>query len=466
MNATDDICAIATGLTTSAIAIVRLSGYGITEKLLPFIQFKNSALSFQNIKPRTLYNVSFIVDNQSVDQILFAFFKNPNSYTGEDMIELYCHGSLYIQSEILKALQQSGIRMAEPGEFTLRAYLNGKMDLTQAEAVQDIIDSRDSASHKIAISQLKGEISNEIKELRKQLVDLLVYVELELDFSEEDVEFASRDRIRLLLNEVIQKIQRLSLSYQYGDAIKKGILVAIVGETNVGKSTLMNALLKEDKSIVSSIPGTTRDVVEDYFTYEGFTFRFADTAGIRSSTDEIEKIGIERAIEKAKHANIVLILVNAESTIDEIKQQLNYWKSTINNENKAVFLLLNKADKLTEQDLQRKLNELKEFYEHTLAISAKFNIHLHELLSRMVAYVRSLNITGSEYAITSARQWHLLQQALQYAKMAIESLDEGKTSDLLAEDLRMVNVYLSEVTGEIPHTEVLNEIFSRFCIGK
>ncbi len=466
MNFTDDICAIATGLTTSAIAIVRISGYGIKEKILPFIQFKNSTLSLQNIKPRTLYNANFIVDNQMVDQILISFFKKPNSYTGEDMIELYCHGSLYIQGEILKALQQSGIRMAEPGEFTLRAYLNGKMDLTQAESVQDIIASRDSASHKIAINQLKGEISKEIKNLRKQLVDLLVYVELELDFAEEDVQFASRDKIRMLLSEIIQRIERLSWSYQYGDAIKKGILVAIVGETNVGKSTLMNALLNEDRSIVSSVPGTTRDVVEDYFTYEGFTFRFADTAGIRSSTDEIEKIGIERAIQKAHHATIVLILVNAESPIEEIKQQLNFWKSTINNENKAIFLLLNKADKLTEQELHQKWNIVKGFYEHTLPVSAKFSFNLNKLLNRMVVYVRSLNITGSEFVITSARQWHLLQQALLYAKMAIKALDDGKTSDLLAEDLRMVNVYLSEVIGEIPHTEVLNEIFSRFCIGK
>ncbi|MCX7863385.1 MAG: tRNA uridine-5-carboxymethylaminomethyl(34) synthesis GTPase MnmE [Bacteroidales bacterium] len=466
MYSDDDICAIATGLSTSAIAVIRISGKGILEKIKPFVQLYSSKHTWETIKPRTLYRAQFKQGNSIIDDILFVYFNAPHSYTGEDMIELHGHGSLYIQSEILKVLQMAGMRLAQPGEFTFRAYINGKMDLTQAEAVHDIITARDQVSHRLAVQQFKGGIFNEIKEIRNQLLNLLMYVELELDFAEEDVEFASRDKIRNLLLMLINKINSLAQTYRFGNAIKQGVLVAIVGQPNVGKSTLMNALLKEDKSIVSSIPGTTRDIIEDSFVYEGITFRFADTAGIRDTSNEIEKIGVEKAIQKAKNSNIILMLVDAQHSTHDILQQLDDWKHTFFNEEKALFLVLNKADTLQETELLKKQLLLKEYHQQTIPIAAKFNMNIQELLNEMVKYIQSLNISGSEHIITNARHWFLLQQALKHAKEAINSLDNNMPTDLLAEDLRMVNQYLGEITGEIPSTEVLNEIFKRFCIGK
>ncbi len=466
MKAHDDICAVATGMIQSAIAIIRISGQDILCKISPFIAFYSPSVTIQSVRPRYLYRARWIMNNELIDDLLFACFKSPQSYTGEDMVELYCHGSLYIQSKILKSLQEAGIRIAEPGEFTLRAYLNGKMDLTQAEAVHDIITARDQWSHKLAIQQMKGGVKEEIADIRRNLLELLTYVELELDFAEEDVEFANREKLQSLLETLIEKIERLSKSYEYGQVIKNGVSVAIVGETNVGKSTLMNTLLNEDKSIVSSIPGTTRDIIEDSFVYEGVTFRFADTAGIRHSDNEIEKIGIERAIQKALQAKIVLLIVNYESDIESIRQTIEEWNNRLNHETQKIFVLVNKIDKADNEEVDKKMSLLENIHSDVICISAKFKKNIHDLLEKMVSYVHSLNITGNEHVISSARQWNSVEKALAAARNAMNSLEQNIATDLLAEDLKQVNYYLAEIAGEVLSNEVLSEIFSRFCIGK
>lgn len=464
MNQHDDICAIASGTVKSAISIIRISGEGIFNKLENVIQFHNDKVKINQCRYNHLYRANLIYDRKILDDVMVVFFKAPKSFTGENMVEIYCHGSLYIQQEILKILQNNGIRIAEPGEFSLRAYLNGKMDLTQAEAINDLINSYDSHSHHIAIQQLRGGIGKEIKEIRAELLNLLTYVELELDFPEEDVEFASRKRIEELLLTLIARIEKLSFSYEYGNAIKNGVPVAIIGDSNVGKSTLMNTLLNDERSIVSSIPGTTRDVIEDSFTYKGITFRFADTAGIRDSNDEIEQIGVKKAKQKASEAKLLLLLINIGDNEKDIAHKIEHWKQIMSN-NQQLFVLFNKIDKVSE-DYANYLVKTFSKDVTTFAISAKFKKNIDTLMNKMYEYVVSLNITGSENVITNARQFHALTKALEAAKNALNSLKNSVTTDLFAEDLKMVNNYLSELIGEIPSQEVLNEIFSRFCIGK
>ncbi len=396
---------------------------------------------------------------------MLVFFKSPNSYTGEDMIEIHCHGSLYIQSQILKILQQSDIRLAQPGEFTLRAFLNGKMDLTQAEAINEIIQAHDQSTHQLAIQHIKGGISKEIKEIKSDLLNLLVYVELELDFAEEDVEFASREQIKQKLEQLVKKINQLTISYDYGNVLIKGVLVSLVGDTNVGKSTLMNCFLNEDKSIVSSVPGTTRDIIEDSFVYKDITFRFADTAGIRNAENEVEQIGIEKALKKSKQSSIVLLLFDAATDTEQILKLFNEWRNMFDEKTK-LFLVLNKIDKIDEKALNNKFNIIKSQVEKVFLISAKYQTNIENLLNEMYNYVLSLNVTGSEVIITNSRQWSSLKKTSELARSALASLESGITNDLLAEDLKQVNHFLSEIISEISSQEVLNEIFSRFCIGK
>ncbi len=460
----EDICAIATGVVSSAIAIIRLSGKNIVNKVSKFIQFYSDK-SLQKIKPRYFYRAKFVVNQDIIDDIMLVFFKSPNSYTGEDMIEIHCHGSLYIQSQILKILQQSDIRLAQPGEFTLRAFLNGKMDLTQAEAINEIIQAHDQSTHQLAIQHIKGGISKEIKEIKSDLLNLLVYVELELDFAEEDVEFASREQIKQKLEQLVKKINQLTISYDYGNVLIKGVLVSLVGDTNVGKSTLMNCFLNEDKSIVSSVPGTTRDIIEDSFVYKDITFRFADTAGIRNAENEVEQIGIEKALKKSKQSSIVLLLFDAATDTEQILKLFNEWRNMFDEKTK-LFLVLNKIDKIDEKALNNKFNIIKSQVEKVFLISAKYQTNIENLLNEMYNYVLSLNVTGSEVIITNSRQWSSLKKTSELARSALASLESGITNDLLAEDLKQVNHFLSEIISEISSQEVLNEIFSRFCIGK
>lgn len=462
----DDICAIATGVTQSAIAIIRISGEPIFNKLNTLIQFHNSNLSIFSCKPNYLYRANFIYNNELIDDIMIVKFEAPKSYTGENMVELYIHGSIYIQQRILSILYEQDIRNAQPGEFSLRAYLNGKMDLTQAEAINDIITSVNYEAHKLALHQLRGGIRKEIENIRKNLMDLLVYIELELDFAEEDVEFANRQQLREILLRFIEKVRSLSFSYQYGNAIKNGVSVTIVGETNVGKSTLMNALLNDERSIVSSIPGTTRDIVEDTFNHKGILFRFADTAGIRKSHDTIEQIGVERALKKASESIIVILMLNAEDNIDKLTQQIDEWTQKIN-ENQRLIIVLNKIDKLNvEEKKQIILKYLQKFNLTLIPISAKLRIGIQDLMDNLHKNVNSLNISGNEVVITNQRQYYLLLKALESAEKTLEALDMNLPNDLIAEELKAVNLYLSEIIGEIPSQEVLNQIFSRFCIGK
>jgi len=465
MYQTDDICAIATGGVQSAIAIIRISGSNIIDKLSNIIVFKNPEINLKHCKTSRLYRIDIYYDQKLLDDGLLALFRSPKSYTGENLVELYIHGSLYIQQEILKILQKNGIRLAQPGEFSLRAYLNGKMDLTQAEAVHDIITSSNSLSHSIAMQHMRGGIGNEIRLIKEKLLQLLSLVELELDFSEEDVEFASRDNILNLLNDFIDRIQKLSLSFDYGNAIKKGVLIAIVGETNVGKSTLMNALLNDERSIVSSIPGTTRDVIEDSFTYKGITFRFLDTAGIRKTSDEVEQIGVELAKKKASEAKLLLLLVNANDDFKVIKSSIDYWSNQLH-QGQQLLVVLNKIDKIPIEELDELKLKIKQFTPKVFAISAKFKLNIELLMDEMYDFVQSLHVTGSENIITNARQYNALLSALQVAQNAKEAIINNLATDLLAEELKMVNMHLSQVIGEIPSQEVLNEIFSRFCIGK
>lgn len=465
MHQEDDICAIATGLVKSAISIIRISGKDVFNKLENIIQFHNNKVNINQCMFNYLYRANLIYHGNILDDVMIALFKAPKSYTGENMAEIYCHGSLYIQQEILKILQKKGIRLAEPGEFSLRAYLNGKMDLTQAEAINDVINSFDTFSHSIAIQQMRGGVGQEIKDIRAELLNLLTYVELELDFSEEDVQFASRKRMEELLRTLMSRIEKLSFSYEYGNAIKNGVSVAIVGDTNVGKSTLMNALLNDERSIVSSVPGTTRDVIEDSFTYKGITFRFADTAGIRTSDDEIEKIGVERAKQKASEAKLLLLLINIEDNENEMVDKIIQWKKKINSK-QQLFILLNKIDNVSDEYVNKLIEKISAIDVTFFTISAKYRKNIDLVMDEMYNYVASFNMTGSENIISNARQYNALTKALESAKNAMRALNNSITTDLFAEDLKMVNIYLSELIGEVPSQEVLNEIFSRFCIGK
>ncbi|HNV95761.1 MAG TPA: tRNA uridine-5-carboxymethylaminomethyl(34) synthesis GTPase MnmE [Bacteroidales bacterium] len=461
----DDICAIASGFVQSAIAIIRISGSKIISKLETNFVFKNSSISLHTCKANYFYRADFIYENRIIDDIMLVVFRNPKSYTGEDMIEIYSHGSLFIQQEILKHLQLQTIRLAEPGEFTLRAYLNGKIDLTQAEAIHDIISSKNALSHSIAIHQLRGGIKNEIKDIRSNLLQLLTLLELELDFSEEDVEFASREKIEALLSNLVKRIEKLSYSFDYGNAIKNGVPVAIVGDTNVGKSTLMNALLNDERAIVSHIPGTTRDIIEDSFTYKGVTFRFSDTAGIRTSDDEIEQIGIELAKRKAQEAKLLLVLLNTDDNIDLLKEKVDFWKEIVKEDQHLIFVL-NKMDKISSNELNQLLEQLTQWHSTVIPISAKLKMNIEWLLESLLKFVQQLNISGNEQVITNARQYNALHQSLNAAQRALEVLRMNYSNDLLAEELKMINNHLAQLIGEIPSNEVLNEIFSHFCIGK
>ncbi|MCX7953571.1 MAG: tRNA uridine-5-carboxymethylaminomethyl(34) synthesis GTPase MnmE [Bacteroidales bacterium] len=459
------ICAISTGNVNAPIAIIRISGENILDLLSGNIKLKKR---HRNVEAQRVYYSEFIDDNGNfIDDIIFIFFKSPHSYTGEDVIEIHCHGSYYIKQAILRTLFSKGIRYANPGEFTLRAYLNKKIDLSQAEAINDLIQSENEKAHNIVFRQYKGNISSLISDLRKQITELLVYLELELDFSEEDVEFASRKKIKELLDSLHSYIEKLTISYAYGNAVKKGILVSILGNPNAGKSTLMNSLLKEDRSIVTDIPGTTRDIVEDYFNYKGLTFRFADTAGLRKTTEIVEQYGIEKAINKAKESFILLYLFDPTQQIDE---QINVFNNLLLNvtQKQKIILLINKIDKVTEKTLNEVEGLIKKIYStyRIIPISAKHNVNISLLLDVMYELVESMNLTGNDCIITNERHYNLFIKASECLSNAYEALEKNLSADLLAEELKMINYYLSEITGEVTNTEVLHEIFSRFCIGK
>lgn len=458
MNNNDIICAPATVPGTGAISVIRVSGKGSLELADRVISLRKGSIA--QSKGYTLHFGSiFASDGSLLDEVIVSVFRAPNSYTGEDGVEISCHSSKYIVSETIGLLCEKGCRMAGPGEFTQRAYLNGKMDLAQAEAVADVIAADSKAALRVAQSQLRGEYSAAFKELRDALVRLSALVELELDFSEEEVEFASREMIIGLAESAIAKMSRLRDSYRVGNALKNGVPVAIVGAPNVGKSTLLNALLGEDRAITSDIPGTTRDTVEESIVIEGVRYRFIDTAGIRETEQVIERLGIERSLAKIRDASIVICLLDATKK-DESEKMLSKVESLIDTENQKIIVVANKSDLLPDSG---KVNEGR-----VIGISALRKEGLQELEKAIVKC--GFADTDERVIVTSARHYNALSSAVESLRAVVRAVREGISEELLAEDLRAaigdINSIFASTSDAITPDEVLGEVFGKFCIGK
>ena len=469
-NSEECICALATPVG-GAIGIIRLSGseaIRLTDKV--FVSVSGKQLSAA--KPNTLhYGEIKDKDDHTIDDVLVSVFRAPHSYTGEDSTEISCHGSRYILQQVLQRLIEVGCRQAEPGEYTRRAYMNGKMDLSQAEAVADLIASTNKATHQMALSQLKGHFSSELTVLREKLLKMASLLELELDFSDhEELEFADRSELRALAAEIEKKITTLAHSFETGNALKQGVPVAIVGKTNVGKSTLLNRLLHEEKAIVSNIHGTTRDVIEDTTLIDGITFRFIDTAGIRKTDDVVENIGIERTYQKMEEAKIVIWLLDAlptEAEIEDMKEK---------NQGKKLLMVFNKIDEISFDKAMLSSDEnsqtsssilLSDANVSILNISARTGENVSDLEQALVRAADIPEITENDVIVTSARHYEALLRADESLSRVLESMDMGMSGDIIAEDLKMVLEELGEITGgQISSQETLNNIFKHFCIGK
>ena len=451
MNRNDTICALATA-PGGALGIIRVSG----PKALSVVD--SICRGSIETTPANTIRYTHIIDGlEIIDEAVVSVFRAPHSYTGEDAVEISCHGSRYILNRVLALLVENGCRMAQPGEYTMRAYLNGKLDLSQAEAVADLIASTNQASHQLAISQLRGGISTELSRLRDQLLKLTSLLELELDFSDhEDLEFADRTELLQLTNTIADRITTLAHSFETGQALKQGIPVAIVGKTNVGKSTLLNRLLREDRAIVSNIHGTTRDTIEDTIDLHGVTFRFIDTAGIRQTTDEIEQIGIERTFAAIEKARIVLWLIDQMPTEAEIADMAERSKG------RSLIIVCNKSDLESHQNLQISIPDSQ-----FVRISAKTGIGISQLeeVIYQAADIPSLN--ESDIIVTNARHYNALVRAHESLQRVLDGMTSQLSGDLLAEDLRLALDQLSEITGtQITPNEVLGNIFKNFCVGK
>lgn len=458
MNNNDIICAPATVPGTGAISVIRVSGKGSLELADRVISLRKGSIA--QSKGYTLHFGSiFASDGSLLDEVIVSVFRAPNSYTGEDGVEISCHSSKYIVSETIGLLCEKGCRMAGPGEFTQRAYLNGKMDLAQAEAVADVIAADSKAALRVARSQLRGEYSAAFKELRDALVRLSALVELELDFSEEEVEFASREMIIGLAESAIAKMSRLRDSYRVGNALKNGVPVAIVGAPNVGKSTLLNALLGEDRAITSDIPGTTRDTVEESIAIEGVRYRFIDTAGIRETEQVIERLGIERSLAKIRDASIVICILDATKK-EESEEMLSKVESLIDAEHQKIIVVANKSDLLPDSG---KVNE-----ERVISISALRKEGLREFEKAIVKC--GFGDTDERVIVTSARHYNALSSAIESLRAVVRAVREGISEELLAEDLRAairdINSIFASTSDAITPDEVLGEVFGKFCIGK
>ncbi len=459
------ICAISTSPGMGAIAVIRLSGNNAIEIADKFFISPNKAKSLVNQPANTLHFGQIIYKNEIIDEVIAALFRAPHSFTGEDIVEISCHGSVYIQQKILEVLIENGARMAFPGEFTQRAFLNGKMDLSQAEAVADVIASSNAAAHKLAINQMRGGFSKEISDLRGQLLHFTAMVELELDFAEEEVQFADRTQLRNLTEKIENLLRKLKDSFQLGNVIKNGIPVAIVGETNVGKSTLLNALLNEDKAIVSEIHGTTRDVIEDVVNIHGTAFRFFDTAGIRETKDHIENLGIERSYSKLEQASVVLLVVDMQNPYPIVKQRIDKIRKRISNDQKLI-IVANKIDSgLHETIQQMEVLEIND-NEKLIFIAAKQKKNLENLIGAMIHSVNIEAVNQEDVIVTNVRHFEILKNAHEAILRVLDGLDTNVTGDFLAQDIRECLYYLSEITGEISNHEVLGHIFKNFCIGK
>ncbi len=456
MSYTDNIVALATPSGTGAIAVIRVSGpdaITLVDKL--FKSIKDKKLVEQ--KSHTIH-LGHIVDQEKVlDEALVSIFKGPHSYTGENVVEISCHGSPFIQQQIIQLLLRNGCRSASAGEFTLRAFLNGKMDLSQAEAVADLIASDSEAAHDIAMQQMRGGFSNEIQELRQELLNFASLIELELDFSQEDVEFADRTQFNELLTRISNVLKKLIDSFALGNVIKNGIPVAIVGQPNVGKSTLLNVLLNEERAIVSEIAGTTRDTVEDHISIKGIGFRFIDTAGIRETEDVVEKIGIERTFEKIEKARLIIYLFEGmnfdKAELEQIQKRYP---------NKQLLPICNKMDLLNPKQKEKISSEIP----NVLFLSAKFKTGISELEEKLLSLVDSGALSGDTTIITNSRHYDALLKALEEIQKVKEGLDMELSSDLMAIDIRQALYHLGEITGSVTTDDLLGNIFSNFCIGK
>lgn len=459
MLSTDTICAIATPAGNGAIALLRLSGQQA-------IQICESVFTkvLSDKQANTLHYGTIIHESEIIDDVVVSLFLAPHSFTGEDTVEVSCHGSVYIQQRLLELFIKKGARLAQPGEFTQRAFLHGKMDLSQAEAVADIIAASSEASHKLAFQQLRGNISDEIAGLRSELLQFVSLIELELDFSEEDVLFADRKQLLSLLTKVQHLVQALIKTFATGNAIKKGIPVAIVGKPNVGKSTLLNLLLKEDRAIVSDIAGTTRDVIEDVINIGGYNFRLIDTAGLRKTEDKIESIGIQKTLENIEKAQIVLKMADFYDDIPTIKKQIERLKLE---PSKALLIVLNKVDEAKgAEQVQEYTNALSEYSKHIVAVSAKHNKGTEELNNKLIELSNISQVEGNDTVLTNTRHYEAFLKTNEALERVLQNIEQQLPTDLLAQDIREAMHYLGEVTGEITTEEILGNIFKNFCIGK
>ena len=462
------ICAISTAPGVGGIAVIRVSGPDTFKICDRIFRPKKAGKSLSTQKAYTLTYGSIVGNNdETIDEVIAAVFRAPHSFTGEDTVEITCHGSTYIQQQILQSLISSGCRIAQPGEYTQRAFLNGKMDLSQAEAVADLIASSSAATHRLAMSQMRGGFSKELTDLRNKLLNFTSMIELELDFSEEDVEFADRSALRKLADEIEQVISRLVHSFSVGNAIKNGVPVAIIGETNAGKSTLLNVLLNEERAIVSDIHGTTRDVIEDTINIGGVTFRFIDTAGIRETNDTIESLGIERTFQKLDQAEIVLWMidsVNAASQIEQLSEKI-----IPRCEGKHLIAVFNKADLIEEKQKEDLLTLLKDFskeYTESIFISAKQRGNTEELQKMLINAAHLPTVTQNDIIVTNVRHYEALSKALEAIHRVQDGLDSQISGDFLSQDIRECIFFISDIAGEVTNDMVLQNIFQHFCVGK
>lgn len=458
----DTICAIASPAGSGAISIIRLSGKNSLRLALNHFKSNKKNLTSENIKSHHLYFGNFVDGEKTIDEVLLSYFKAPNSYTGEDIVEISCHGSTFVQQLIIETFLDSGARMADAGEFTMRAFFNGRMDLSQAEGVADLIASEGKMAHQMALNQMRGGFSEKIKQLRTELLNFTSLIELELDFAEEDLEFADREKFFNLIESLKSELTKLIESFKLGNVLKKGIPVAIIGKPNAGKSTLLNALLNEEKAIVSEIPGTTRDSIEDTIAIEGYTFRFIDTAGLRASTDTIEKLGIERTYEKIKQASLILYVCDISevnrTNIDEIFDE---FRTYIEDKDKHFIFVANKID-----ELENIPPHLKEMLEHeTVFVSAKRKENIHLLASTLVSKVKDKNISN-DIIVSNSRHYDALNKSLDSLLAVEEGFKNQVPTDLISIDIRETLHHLGTITGEITNNEVLGNIFGKFCIGK
>ncbi|MDA9759767.1 tRNA uridine-5-carboxymethylaminomethyl(34) synthesis GTPase MnmE [Flavobacteriaceae bacterium] len=462
MTNKDTIIALATASGAGAIAVLRVSGpkaISVSNTLFKSIHDKNLLN-----QPTHTIHLGHIVDvDRVLDEVLVSIYKNPQSYTGEDVVEISCHGSSYIQQEILQLFIRNGCRSANPGEFTLRAFLNGKMDLSQAEAVADLIASDSAAAHQIAMQQMRGGFSSEIKKLREELLNFASLIELELDFSEEDVEFADRSQFEDLLQRIVKVLKYLIDSFSTGNVIKNGVPISIIGAPNVGKSTLLNALLNEDKAIVSNIAGTTRDAIEDELIIEGIKFRFIDTAGIRQTDDTVESIGIKKTFAKMAESQVIIQLIDAsvisKANAADILASLEETKAQY--PEKETLVVLNKMDLADKVLLSKVFSELE-----PLHMSAKTGTGVELLKTKLLDMVHTGKLQNNDTIITNARHYDALRLALENIQKVQDGMQSGLSGDLLAIDIREALYHFGRITGEISTDDLLGNIFANFCIGK